>query len=301
MKIAILTTSPKSYKAKRLAEEAVKRGHKVVKINYTKCYCSIVKGKPAIYYKGKQLKSVDAVIPLISVDTTSYGTAIIRQFEMMNIPTTTGSLAFIRSRDKIRSLQLLAKLGLDIPRTVFAHTTGDAAEIVKMVGGSPLIIKVTQGSLGRGVMLAESSKSARSAIEAFFSQKVNILVQEYIEESEGSDIRAFVIDGKVFASIKRSAAEGEFRSNIYQGGSAQPIKLNKEERQLAIKAAKAMHLNIAGVDLVQSTRGPLVMEVNASPNIGGVEEATGKNIAGEMIAYVERSSRKRKKKDVIGA
>ncbi len=302
MRIALLTSSPKSYKNSRFIEELKKRGHKTVLVNYLHCYCSLTKGRPMVYYKDKPLDNVDAILPQVSVATTSFGAAIIRQFEMMGVFSLVGSLALVRSRDKNRQLQLFSKLGIDIPRSVFAHNKADSDALIRMVGGAPLIIKVTQSSLGRGVMLAETNKSAKSAIEAFFSQAVDVLIQEYIEESEGSDIRAFVIDGKVVAAMKRKAAEGEFRSNIYLGGSAESIKLTRAERTLAQTAAKAMHLPVAGVDIVQSDRGPLVMEVNACPNIEGIEESTGVNIAGLIVEYIEKAvgSKRKRAKDKVG-
>jgi ribosomal protein S6--L-glutamate ligase len=301
MKIGLLTSSPKSYKNSRFVAELKKRGHKPVIINYLHCYCNLSAGQPMVYYEGKALGDLDAIIPQIAVSSTNFGAAIVRQFEMMGVFTIVGSLALLRTRDKIRELQLLSKAGVDIPRTAFAHNSSDAGALVRMVGGAPLVIKVAQGSLGKGVMLAESNASAKSAIEAFFSQSVDILIQEYIEESEGSDIRAFVVDGKVVAAMKRSAAEGEFRSNIYMGGSATPVKLNRAERQLALSAAKIMHLPIAGVDIIQSDRGPLIMEVNACPNMEGIEKSSGLNIVGMIIEYIENSAGKRSTKDKVGA
>lgn len=301
MKVGLLTSSAKSYKNSRFTEELKKRGHKPVLINYLNCYCSLSADYPMAYYKGKSLADIDAIIPQIAVTSTNWGANVIRQFEMMGAATVVGSLALLRARDKERELQLLSKKGFDLPRTAFTHNSGNADALVKMVGGAPLIIKVTRGSLGKGVMLAETDKSAKSAIEAFFSQSVDILIQEYIEESEGSDIRAFVVDGKVVAAMKRKAAEGEFRSNMYKGGSAKPVKLNATERRLAISAAKALHLPVAGVDIIQSERGPLIMEVNACPNIEGIEKATGVNVAGLIIEYLEKRVGSRKNiNDMVG-
>lgn len=301
MKVGLLVSSTKTYKNSRFVEELKARGHKPVIINYMQCYCSLSVGNPVVYYRGKSLADLDAVIPQIAVATTGWGATVIRQLEMMGIFTLVGSLALSRTRDKERELQLLSKRGIDLPRTVFTHSSGDADALVRMVGGAPLIIKVTHGSLGRGVMLAETNKSAKSAIEAFFSQNVDVLIQEYIEESEGSDIRAFIVDGKVIAAMKRKAAENDFRSNIYQGGSAEPIKLNRAERQLAVAAAKSLNLPVAGVDIIQSDRGPLIMEVNACPNIEGIERATGVNIAGAVVEYIEKYAGTNKRaKDKVG-
>lgn len=302
MKVGLLTSSPKSYKNSRFATELKRHGHKVVIINYLRCYCTLTKGRPMVYYNGKSLDDLDAIIPQISVPTSAFGASVIRQFELMGVFSLVGSLALLRTRDKNRQLQLLSKLGIDVPRTVFAHSSGESDALIRMVGGAPLIIKITQGSLGKGVMLAESNKSAKSAIEAFFSQAVDVLIQEYIEESEGSDIRAFVVDGKVVAAMKRKAAEGEFRSNIYMGGSARPATLTPKERRLAIAAAKAMHLSVAGVDIIQSDRGPLIMEVNACPNMEGIETSSGANIAGMIVDFIEKtvSGEKKRVKDKVG-
>ena len=301
VKVGLLTSSPKSYKNSRFIEELKKRGHKPVLINYLNCYCSLSADYPMAYYKGKSLSDIDAVIPQIAVSSTDWGAAIIRQFEMMGAATIVGSLALLRARDKERELQLLSRRGFDLPRTAFTHSSSGASSLVKMVGGAPLIIKVTRGSLGRGVMLAETDKAAVSTIEAFFSQSVDILIQEYIEESQGSDIRAFVVDGKVVAAMERKAAEGEFRSNMYKGGSATQIKLTTAERRLAITAAKTLHLPVAGVDIIQSERGPLIMEVNACPNIEGIEKATGVNVAGLIVEYLEkRAYSKKRLKDKVG-
>lgn len=302
MKIGLLTSSPTSYKNTRFIEELTKRGHIPVVINYLRCYCALSKGKPSMFYEGEELDDLDAIIPQVAVSTTSYGATVIRQFEMMGVFSIVGSLALLRARDKARQLQLFSRKGIDIPRTVLSHTSSDSKEILKMVGGAPVIIKVNQGSLGKGVMIAESNQSARSTIDAFFSQGVEVLIQEYISESEGSDVRVIIVDNKIVASMKRKAAEGEFRSNIYQGGTALKVKLTPEERRMALKAAHNMHLKVAGVDFMQSNRGPLITEVNACPNLEGIEEVTGRNIAGEIVEFVERSVSKpsKNRKDKVG-
>lgn len=302
MKIAILSRPNRKNGADRLMQAALDRGHEVEIIDYTQCYCNIEKSKPQIYYNGEILPKFDAIIPRISIASQSYGSVVIRQFEMMNTFTTTGSLAFLRARDKLRSMQLLARRNVDIPKTVVARETKDVDELIRMVGGAPLIIKISKGSLGVGVVLAETKKAARSIIQAFYSQGVNILVQEFIAEANGEDVRVFVVDGKVVAAMKRKTLdEDEFRSNINLGGVGEPIKLTKKEESIAIKAAKTMHLAIAGIDILRSKRGPLVMEVNAFPMLSGIEMATDVDIAGEIISYVERSVGVRPKRDKVGA
>lgn len=302
MKIAILSRPNRKNGADRLLEAAIKHGHEAQIVDYTQCYCNIEKSKPQIFYQGEILPTFDAIIPRISIASQSYGSAIIRQFEMMNTFTTTGSLAFLRARDKLRSMQLLARNNVDIPKTVVARETKDVDQLIEMVGGAPLIIKISKGSLGVGVVLAETKKAARSIIQAFYSQGVNILVQEFVAEAGGEDVRVFVIDGQVVAAMKRKTLdEDEFRSNINLGGIGEPVELSKRETQIAIKAAKTMHLPIAGVDILRSKRGPLVMEVNAFPMLSGIEMATEVDIAGEIIKYVERSVGVRPKKDKIGA
>ncbi len=301
MKILILSRPNRKNGAERLLEAAQKRGHDVRIVDYTKCYCNVVKSKPQVYYEGKPLEGLDAIIPRISISSQASGSAIIRQFEMMNVFSTTGSLAFIRTRDKLRSMQLLARHDIDIPKTVVANNTGAVDELIAMVGGAPLIVKVARGSQGMGVMLAETRSAARAIIQAFYSQNVNILVQEFIEESKGVDIRAFIVGGKIVGAMKRQGPEGEFRSNIHIGGHGTAIKLSRAERQMALGAAKAMNLDIAGVDLLPSERGPLVMEVNAFPMFGAIEEVTKHDIAGKMIEYVEDHVPKKRKRDKVGA
>jgi ribosomal protein S6--L-glutamate ligase len=303
MKIGLLAASAKSYNVVRLTEEIKKRGHTVKFINYLECYANISQSSPKVFYRGKPITDLDAIIPQIMVPSTDYGVAIIRQFEMMGVFSTVGSLALTRARNKIYQMQLFSRTGLDIPKSAFAHSAPetDAAALVKMVGGAPLIIKVARGSMGNGVMLAETDKAARAAIEAFLSQSVSVLVQEYIEESEGKDIRAFIVGGKVVAAMQREAAEGEFRSNIYHGGSSKPVKLTKNEKQLAQIASKTTHLPIAGVDIIQSTRGPLIQEINAYPNMQGIEKTTGINIAESVVKYVEECLPRKRSGDKVGA
>ncbi len=302
MNIAILARPNRKNGAERLVQAAKKRGHKAKIIDYTQCYCNVEKSKPQIFYNGEPLPKFDAVIPRISISSQSYGSAVIRQFEMMGTFTTTGSLAFIRARDKLRSMQLLARYDIDIPRTVVARETKDVDELIRMVGGTPLIIKIAKGSQGVGVVLAETKKAAKSIIQAFYSQNVNILVQEFIAEAGGEDIRVFIVDGKVVAAMKRKTLdEDEFRSNINLGGVGEEVLLTKKERIAAVKAAKVMHLPIAGVDILRSNRGPLVMEVNAFPMLSGIEATTKLDVAGEIIEYVERAVGVKPKRDKIGA
>jgi len=302
VKIGLLAPSTKTYNEKRFIEEAQALGHSIKIIRYLECYANISKNNPEVYYRGKLLKDVDVIMPLISIDSTDFGVALIRQFEMMGIPTTVGSLALSRARDKIRQAQIFSRRGIDTPKTAFTNHAADASALVKMVGGVPLIVKTIKGSSGNGVMLLESQNSAVSTIEAFFSQSVSILIQEYIEESEGKDIRVIVVGGRVIGAMQRVAVEGEFRSNIYKGGESKRIKLTVEERRLAINAAKSTNLSaIAGVDIIQSSRGPLVSEVNACPNLLGIEKVTGLNVASALIEYMERGLVKRSKKDKVGA
>lgn len=301
MRIGLLTAHPKTYNVKRLVDELRAKGHIPVIINYLGCYANISKSNPQVFYKGKRLSNLDAVMPQIAVPHTEFGVSLIRQFEMMGTFTTVGSLALARARDKVRQLQIFSKNHIDIPKSAFAHASSDATELINLVGGAPLVIKVTMGSQGNGVMLAETNRTAKPAIEAFLSQSVNILVQEYVEESEGKDIRIIVIDGKIIASMQRTAADGEFRSNIYKGGEARPVKLTRDERQLAIMATKLTGLHIAGVDIIQSERGPLVTEVNAYPNMEGIETTTNANVAGAIVDYIEKNSSNKIAKDKVGA
>ncbi|MFY8185051.1 MAG: 30S ribosomal protein S6--L-glutamate ligase [Bacteroidia bacterium] len=289
MKIAILSRGKNIYSTAQLVEAAEKRGHEAVVLDHMKCVLVIEKGRPHIFYQGKELTDINAVIPRIGASVTFYGAAVVRQFEMMKIFTAVESQALVRSRDKLRSLQILARAGLGMPKTAFANQTKDIDSLLDSIGGAPCIVKLLEGTQGIGVILAESKKVATSVIEAFLKLDAAMLVQEFIKEAKGADIRAFVIDGQVVGAMKRQAKEGEFRSNLHRGGSAELIKLSPEERSTAIKAAKKLGLGIAGVDLLQSDRGPLVMEVNSSPGLEGIQKATGIDIAGKIIEYVERN------------
>lgn len=289
MNIKILSAAPNLYSTQRIVHAAEKRKHTVEIINHTKCDIVIEKKNPVVYYKGKKVEHVDAVIPRIGASVTFYGTAVVRQFEMMRCFTTTESMALVRSRDKLRSLQILSRAGLGLPKTIFTNYSKNVAGIVDQVGGAPVIIKLLEGTQGIGVILAETKKAAESVIEAFNNLQARVIVQEFIKEAGGADIRAIVIDGRVVGAMKRQGKEGEFRSNLHRGGTAEVIELTDEEETAAIKAAKAMGLGIAGVDMLQSARGPLILEVNSSPGLEGIEKATGKDIAREIIKYIERS------------
>ncbi|MFD2698270.1 30S ribosomal protein S6--L-glutamate ligase [Mesonia sediminis] len=290
MNIKILSRNPKLYSTQRLVEAAKKRKHEVEVIDPLKCDIVIEKRKPNIYYKGKYLEHVDAVIPRIGASVTFYGTAVVRQFEMMNAFTTTGSEALLRSRDKLRSLQLLSKAKIGLPKTVFTNYSRDVEGVINQVGGTPLVIKLLEGTQGLGVVLAETKNAARSVIEAFNGLQARVIVQEFIKEAKGADIRAFVVDGHVVGAMKRQGKEGEFRSNLHRGGSAEIIELSDEEEVAAVRAAKAMGLGVAGVDLLQSSRGPLILEVNSSPGLEGIEKATNKDIAKSIIRFIEKNA-----------
>lgn len=300
LRIAILSKGPGNYSTKRLKEEAMLRGHDVRIINYAKCYATIESNNPVVRYKGKELHDVDVIIPRIAAHLTSYGSSIVRQFELKNNFTTTTSIAIVRSRDKLRSSQLLAKAGVGIPKTVFAREAADFDDVLDQVGGAPVIIKVARGTHGNGVVLAETKKAAKAVMQAFYVEGVNFMVQEFIAESAGTDIRAFVVNGKVVASMKRQSLDDDFRSNLHQGGEGTPVVLTDEERKTAQRAAKAMGLPICGVDMMRSNRGPLVLEVNASPGFG-IEKVTGRNVAKYIIDYIEQNAKSRRRKDKIGA
>ena len=289
MKIAILSRNSKLYSTRRLVEAAEARGHEVDVLDVLRCYMNITSMKPEVHYKGENLTGYDAVIPRIGASVTFYGTAVLRQFEMMNVYPLNESVAISRSRDKLRALQLLSRRGIGLPVTGFAHRPDDVDDLIKMVGGAPLVIKLLEGTQGIGVVLAETAGAAESVIEAFMGMKANILVQEFIKEAGGADIRAFIVDGQVVGAMKRQGKEGEFRSNLHRGGNASIITLSDEEEIAALKAAKAMGLGIAGVDMLQSDRGPLILEVNSSPGLEGIEAATGKDIATTIIKYIERN------------
>ncbi|RZM74919.1 30S ribosomal protein S6--L-glutamate ligase [Pseudoalteromonas rubra] len=290
MKIAILSRNKNLYSTRRLIEAAKERGHEPVVLDVLRCYMNINSNEPEIHFKGEKVIDVDAVVPRIGASVTFYGCAVLRQFEMMGIYPLNESVAITRSRDKLRSLQLLSRKGVGMPITGFANKPDDVKDLLEMVGGAPVVIKLLEGTQGIGVVLAETRKAAESVIEAFMGLKANIMVQEYIKEAGGADIRCFVIGDKVIAAMKRQAQEGEFRSNLHRGGSASLIRITPEERKTAIAAAKAMGLNVAGVDLLRSERGPLVMEVNSSPGLEGIEKATGKDIAGMIIEFMEKNA-----------
>lgn len=289
MNIVILSRNPHLYSTRRLVEAAKKRKHNVEVIDPLKCEIIIEKKNPAVLYKGKPLENVDAIIPRIGASVTFYGTAVVRQFEMMKIFSTVESQALVRSRDKLRSLQVLSRAGLGMPKTVFSNYTKDVAEVIKYVGGAPLVIKLLEGTQGLGVVLAETKNAAESVLEAFNGLHARVIVQEYIKESKGADIRVFIVDGNVVGAMKRQAKEGEFRSNLHRGGSANIIQLTDEEENAALKAAKSLGLGICGVDMLQSARGPLILEVNSSPGLEGIEAATKKDIANTIIRYIERN------------
>jgi ribosomal protein S6--L-glutamate ligase len=289
MNIVILSRDKELYSTRRLVEASEKRGHKVRVIDPLKCNLVIEKKNPKIIYNGELLTDVQAVIPRIGASVTFYGTAVVRQFEMMHVFTAVESQALVRSRDKLRSLQILSRAGLGLPKTVFSNYSKDVERIVDEVGGAPVIIKLLEGTQGLGVVLADNHKSAVSVIEAFNGLKARVIVQEFVQEAKGADIRAFVVDGHVVGAMKRQAREGEFRSNLHRGGTAEIIELSPEEEIAAIKAANAMKLGIAGVDMLQSERGPLIIEVNSSPGLEGIERATNKDIAAQIIKYLEKN------------
>lgn len=291
MKIAILSRNKKLYSTSRLVEAAENLGHEARVIDTLHCYMDITSNKPSVQYKGEKLDPVDAVIPRIGASITFYGTAVLRQFEMMGVYPLNESVAISRSRDKLRSLQLLSRKGIGLPVTGFCHSPDNIQDLIKQVGGAPLVIKLLEGTQGIGVVLAETKKAAESVIEAFMGLKANIMVQEYIKEAGGADIRCLVIGDKVVAAMKRQAQEGEFRSNLHRGGTAEVIKLTPEERSTAVRSARIMGLNVAGVDILRSNHGPVVMEVNSSPGLRGIEEATGKDIAGMIIKFIEKQGK----------
>lgn len=301
MRIAILSKGAANYSTKRLKEEAVNRGHEVKVINYAKCYMTIEKGNPIVYYKGKVLEGFDAIIPRIAQSYTKYGGAVVRQFEMQDVFTTARSIAIDRSRNKLRAYQLLAKAGVGVPKTVFARETADLEDVIEKAGGAPLIVKVAKGTHGNGVVLAETNKAAKAVMQAFYVEGVTFLVQEFVEESAGTDVRAIVVGSQVVASIKRQSLDDDFRSNTHQGGVGKIVKLTPEEERTAIKAAKAMGLPVCAVDMMRSDRGPLVLEVNSSGSIKTPELMTKRNIAGKIIEYIEQNAKQRNRKDRVGA
>ncbi|MEX1199833.1 MAG: 30S ribosomal protein S6--L-glutamate ligase [Methylophaga sp.] len=291
MKIAILSRNAKLYSTRRLVEAAEAKGHEVHVLDVLRCYMNITSMKPEVHYKGVSLSGYDAVIPRIGASVTFYGTAVLRQFEMMGVYPLNESVAISRSRDKLRALQLLSRKGIGLPVTGFAHRPDDVEDLIKMVGGAPLVIKLLEGTQGIGVVLAETQGAAESVIEAFMGMKANILVQEFIKEAGGADIRCFVVGDKVVAAMKRQGKEGEFRSNLHRGGSANLIRITPEERSTAVRAAKTMGLSVCGVDLLRSNHGAVVMEVNSSPGLEGIETATGKDIAMQVIDFIEKNGK----------
>jgi len=299
MKIGILTRDP-GYSVARLEEAAIAKGHEVVVIRFPECYVEIEAGKPMVYYRGESLNDLDVIIPRILPGLSTYGASIVRQFEMMGVYTTAKSIAITRSRDKLRSLQLLSKSGVGLPRTIFSRETSEIDDLIEHIG-LPMIIKLVSGTQGKGVGIAETKKAARSVIQAFYVLDTSFLMQEFIEESGGADIRAFIVGNQVIASMKRQGLDDDFRSNLHQGGTGKAIKLSIEEKKAALKAAKAMGLQICGVDLIRSARGPLVIEVNSAPGLEGIESVTQRDIAEKIIEYVERNAKSRHRKDRVGA
>lgn len=303
MRIAILSNGPGNYSTKRLKEEALLRGHTVKVIKYKECYATIEQNNPVVRYRGEVLKDFDVIIPRIANSLTRYGTAIVRQFEMQGVYTTASSIAIVRSRDKLRSLQLLARAGVGIPKTVFTRSLIEIEDQIDDMGGFPVIIKLARGTHGNGVVLAETKKAAKSVMQAFYvmdDDGTNILLQEFVKESAGTDIRAFVVGGKVVASMQRQSLDDDFRSNMHQGGEGTVVKLTDEERKTVQKAAKAMGLPICGVDIMRSNRGPLVLEVNSSPGFG-IERVTGRNVAGSIMDYIEQNAKGKRRRDRVGA
>jgi len=294
MKIALLSRNPRLYSSRRLIEAARERGHEVIVLDVLRCYMNITSHRPSIHYKGEELGGFDAVIPRIGASVTFYGTAVLRQFEMMGVYPLNESVAISRSRDKLRALQLLSRKGIGLPITGFANKPDDIDDLITMVGGAPLVIKLLEGTQGIGVVLAETQQAAESVIEAFLGLKHSVLVQEYIKEAGGADIRCFVIGDKVVASMKRQGKEGEFRSNLHRGGSASLLRITPEERSTAVRAANTMGLNVCGVDILRSNHGPVVMEVNSSPGLEGIENATDKDVAGTIIQFMEKNAKKGK-------
>lgn len=301
MKIAVLSRNAKLYSTSRLVEAIEKRGHEAEVIDHLKCTVVSDVGQPIIYYQGKELKGIDAIIPRIGASVTFYGTAVVRQFEMMKVFSANPSIAIVRSRDKLRSLQIFTRHHIGIPRTIFVNHSRNVDTLLKEVGGTPVVIKLLEGTQGVGVVLAETRQAARSVIQAFFGLNASFVIQEFIKEAGGADIRAFVVNGKVVGAMKRQGEEGDFRSNLHRGGTSQAIKLSRAEKKTAIEAAKAMGLNVAGVDMLQSARGPLLLEVNSSPGLKGIEAATGLDIANNIIEYIEKAATQKEKRDKVGA
>jgi len=292
MKIAVLSTNRNLYSTRRLVEAGEQRGHEVPVINHKRCYMNIVSHKPNVHYNGSPIEGVDAIIPRIGASVSFYGTAVVRQFEMMGVYSVNESVAITRSRDKLRASQLLSRKGIGLPITGFANAPGDTDDLLKLVGGAPVVVKLLEGTQGVGVVLAETTKAAESVIEAFRGLKANFMVQEFIKEAGGTDIRCFVVGDKVVASMMRKGKEGEFRSNLHRGGTASLVKITPEERSTAVRSARVMGLNVAGVDLLRSAHGPVVMEVNSSPGLEGIEQATKKDVAAMIIEFIEKNAKR---------
>ncbi len=301
MKIAVLSIGPGNYTTKRLMEAIEQRGHEGVRISYKEAYMKIESNHTSVHADGSMVQDVNAIIPRIAASYTSYGAAVVRQFEMGRVYSSVSSLALVRSRDKLRSMQLLARAGIGIPKTVFANAATDSDSLLELIGGSPAVVKLVSSTHGKGVVLAETKKAAKSVIEAFNSLGANFIVQEFIEEANGADIRAIVVGDKVVGAMLRQGADGEFRSNLHRGGSSSPVELTRKEQNLAVKAAKTLGLAIAGVDILRSKRGPLILEVNSSPGIQGTERETGFDVAGAMIDFVVEKAGGKRRKDRIGA
>ena len=291
MKIAVLSTNRNLYSTRRLIEAGEGRGHEMPVYNHKRCYMNIMSSNPEIHYNGEAIEGVGAIIPRIGASVSFYGAAVVRQFEVQGVYSVNESVAITRSRDKLRASQLLSRKGIGLPRTSFANDPGDTDDLLKLVGGAPVVIKLLEGTQGVGVVLAETKKAAESVIEAFRGLRANFMVQEFVKEADGADIRCFVIGDKVVAAMMRKAKEGEFRSNLHRGGSAELIKITPEERRTAVRSARVMGLNVAGVDLLRSSRGPVVMEVNSSPGLEGIEKATGKDVASMIIEFIEKNAR----------
>ena len=291
MKIAVLSTNPNLYSTRRLVEAGIERGHEMPIYNHKRCYMNIVSNSPSVHYNGRNIEGVDAVIPRIGASVSFYGAAVVRQFEVMGVYSVNESVAITRSRDKLRASQLLARKGIGLPKTGFANAPGDTDDLLNLVGGAPVVVKLLEGTQGVGVVLAETRKAAESVIEAFRGLKANFIVQEFIKEAGGADLRCLVVGDKVVAAMIRQGKEGEFRSNLHRGGSAKLVKITPEERKTAVRSAQVMGLNVAGVDLLRSSRGPVVMEVNSSPGLEGIEKATRKDVASMIIEFIEKNAR----------
>ena len=298
MKIAILTTSPNNYSNRRIVFEAEKRGHTIVLINYLRCYLKVTPKDCAIFYAGHELRDFDAIIPRIGASYTFFGTAVVRQFEIMKTFCLNSSLGITRSRDKLRALQTLARRGFMIPDTGSSHSTNDVSGLIDVVGGTPLVVKLVEGTQGLGVVLTRTRKAAESVIQAFCGLRSDILVQDFISEARGADIRLFVVGERVVASMLRKAAKGDFRSNVHRGGSSQKVKTSKRERLIAVRAARHLGLRVAGVDIIRSKHGPMILEVNSSPGLEGIESTTGVNVAEEVVRYLERQSQRQQTKNI---